>query len=110
MDTSGQRYEQVDRLVLPCRCQLLIIEDDLHPQVQDLETALKKFCKGYTWRDAPAENAVLFHRRVKQFMQHYICQKSSSGAIRSGLLGRVLHYVIRYEVQMRGSCECICFA
>jgi hypothetical protein len=79
----------------------------MYMQVKDLEEALRKFEKGYTWRDAPAENAALFHRRVTQFMKHYIQRKSHDGTIQPGLLGRVLHYVVRYEVQMRGSRECV---
>lgn len=47
------------------------------------------------FQDAPVECAAIFHRRIKAFMKQYIKGK--------GLLGHVLHYVIRYEVQNRGS-------
>jgi hypothetical protein len=48
-------------------------------------------------QDAPVENAHLFHERVTHFMNTYIAKN------KGGLLGRVTHYVIRYEVQARGS-------
>ena len=47
-------------------------------------------------QDAPVEAAILFHKRIQDFMEHYIL-----GGPR--IAGRVLHYVIRYEVQERGS-------
>ena len=47
-------------------------------------------------QDAPVECAVLFNKRVKLFMEKYITNNK-------GILGRVTHHVIRYEVQNRGS-------
>eukprot|EP00798_Chlamydomonas_sp_ICE-L_P003121 gene3121-biopygen20880 len=48
------------------------------------------------WKDAPVECAVLFNERVKLFMEKYITNNK-------GILGRVTHHVIRYEVHNRGS-------
>jgi hypothetical protein len=47
-------------------------------------------------QDAPTECARLFVARVKRFMAKHI--KPDKG---EGLLGKVLHYLIRYEVQDR---------
>jgi hypothetical protein len=63
---------------------------------------MQKFMKGATWMDAPVESAHLFHKRFKEYMRAYI-KRENEGA---GLLGRVLQYVVRFEVQGRGSCEC----
>lgn len=71
-------------------------------QVDDLEAKLKDFKANATWMDAPVENAHLFHRRFTKFMTHWITRKTKQG----GLLGRVKHWFVRYEVQGRGSCEC----
>jgi hypothetical protein len=70
-------------------------------QVQDLEEKLRLFKSGAAWMDAPVENAHLFHRRFTKFMDHWIAGKPK------GLLGRVTHYFVRYEVQGRGSRECL---
>jgi len=51
-------------------------------------------------QDAPVECATLFHEKVMQFLDSCVLnQKHGKG----GILGRVTHYVIRYEVQHRGS-------
>ena len=72
------------------------------PQSKDLETFLKRFCSGFTWQDAPVESAMLFKRRLDAFMSTYMPLN------KKGLLGRVTHYVIRLEVQARGSRELWC--
>jgi hypothetical protein len=73
-----------------------------HVQVKDLEDKLRTFKVDASWMDAPVENAHLFHRRFTKFMSHWItCQPK-------GLLGRVTHYFVRYEVQGRGSREYRC--
>jgi hypothetical protein len=69
-------------------------------QSKDLETFLKRFCSGFTWQDAPVESAWLFKRRLDAFMANYMPLN------KKGVLGRVTHYVIRLEVQARGSREC----
>jgi hypothetical protein len=69
--------------------------------VLDLEEVMKKFVKNATWMDAPVESAHLFHKRFKEYMLQYIKRKNKQ----AGALGRVLQYVVRFEVQGRGSCE-----
>ena len=67
------------------------------PEINDLEKVAKSFNKAFTWKDCPAECAVLFHNRVQTFMKKYIlCGES-------GVLGKVNEYVNRYELQGRGS-------
>jgi hypothetical protein len=70
-------------------------------QITALDEKLARFSKSTTWRDAPVENAQWFHRRIKLFMTKFICPKANKG----GVLGRVQHWLVRYEVQQRGSCE-----
>jgi hypothetical protein len=70
--------------------------------VLDLEEMLQQFLKGGTWMDAPVESAHLFHKRFKEFMSQFIKRKNRQ----PGALGRVLQYVVRFEVQGRGSREC----
>jgi hypothetical protein len=74
-----------------------VSESRWDPEITHLEALLQRFNSSFTWRDAPVENAVLFHRRVAQFMEDYILGK------KGGKLGRVMHHVVRYEVQGRGS-------
>jgi hypothetical protein len=69
--------------------------------VQDLEEMMQKFMKGATWMDAPVESAHLFHKRFKEYMRAYIKRENQA----HGVLGRVLQYVVRFEVQGRGSRE-----
>ncbi len=57
---------------------------------------------GLSWRDAPAEAAYLFHKRCQAFMANIIRGGKGAGQ-RAGPLGRVLHWVVRYEAQDRGS-------
>ena len=44
---------------------------------------------------------MLFKRRLDAFMTTYLPLN------KPGLLGKVTHFVIRLEVQARGSCECM---
>ncbi len=60
------------------------------------------FVYGFSWRDAPAEAAYLFHKRCQAFMANIIRGGKGAGQ-RAGPLGRVLHWVVRYEAQDRGS-------
>ncbi len=60
------------------------------------------FVYGLSWRDAPAEAAYLFHKRCQAFMANIIRGGKGAGQ-RAGPLGRVLHWVVRYEAQDRGS-------
>jgi hypothetical protein len=63
---------------------------------------MKNFVQDSTWMDAPVESAHLFHKRFKEYMRQHIKRKNNQ----HGLLGRVLQYVVRFEVQGRGSCKC----
>ena len=65
-------------------------------EVDDLESFLDKFNAGLKWHDAPVECAMLFKKRLDDFMKQHILKED-------GLLGRVTHNVIRLEVQHRGS-------
>ena len=50
------------------------------------------------------ENALIFHHRVKRFMQQHITASAKShrcAGQHKGILGRVLHLLTRYEVQSR---------
>jgi hypothetical protein len=63
---------------------------------------LEEFFKGQfqpngTWQDIPAECAALFHARLTNFLTAHILPPEG------GLLGKVKHYLRRYEVQGRGS-------
>jgi hypothetical protein len=68
-----------------------------------MQEMLQRFMEGADWMDAPVESAHLFHKRFKEYMRQYI--KHDTG--RPGLLGRVLQYVVRFEVQGRGSRKCV---
>jgi hypothetical protein len=68
--------------------------------VEHLESFLKGFMEGSTFQDAPVECTRLFHARFMRFFKEWIYCKQGKKA---GLLGRVSDYVIRYEVQDRGS-------
>jgi hypothetical protein len=82
---------------------LTLTADEVSPtrwdEVDDLEEFLEKFGRGLEWHDAPVENARLFHLRVTEFLDRFVLGDTES----SSLLGNVPHYLIRYEVQHRGS-------
>ena len=64
----------------------------------DLEEFYGKcFMDGGTWHDIPIECAALFHARLTNFLKEHIFVEEN------GLLGKVKHWLIRYEVQGRGS-------
>jgi hypothetical protein len=67
-------------------------------EIDDLEAFLTKFNTAFTWRDAPVEVAAIFTQRFKQFMKKFIVGEGSMN-----LLGRVEHYMVRYECQHRES-------
>jgi hypothetical protein len=66
-------------------------------EIDDIEALLNNLNKDFSWRDAPVECAALFHAKVQSFMRNFVLDDQD------GLLGKVLHYVIRYEEQNRGS-------
>jgi hypothetical protein len=65
-------------------------------EVIDIETIVKRLENSFTWKDCPVECATLFHTRVTKFMNEIILSKT-------GALGRVKDYLIRYELQHCGS-------
>lgn len=67
--------------------------------VNDIDDQVKTFHNSLTYLDAPAECARVFHKRCQRFMNDFICV---NGGKKKGIFGRVVDYVIRYEVQDRG--------
>jgi hypothetical protein len=65
-------------------------------EVTNIETIAKKLENSFTWKDCLLECAMLFHARVTKFVNDIIF----SGA---RALGHVKDYLIRYELQYRGS-------
>jgi hypothetical protein len=63
--------------------------------IVDLESIIQSFSQDFRWKDCPVEYTHLFHARVWDFLHKYILCKDN------GILGRVQHYVTRYEVQHR---------
>lgn len=77
-------------------------------EIDHLEDVLGRFDsmdKTMSWQDAPVECARHFVHRTKKFMQEFITTTENDTASQRGhkLLGRVQHYLIRYECQGRGS-------
>jgi hypothetical protein len=66
-------------------------------EIVDLEQFLERFNLSFDWRNAPVECCRIFHARLRAFFKEHVLSK------RHPILGRVLHYVIRYKVQSRGS-------
>ncbi|EFJ53079.1 hypothetical protein VOLCADRAFT_85991 [Volvox carteri f. nagariensis] len=51
-----------------------------------------RFCAGFTWQDAPAENAFIAHKCMQSFMTDML--KAGRGAVQAGgALGRVTNWV-----------------
>lgn len=69
------------------------------PEVGQMEALLNDTAGdgGFTWRDMPVEMARLFSDRVNAFMQEHIL------ASESPMLGRVTHWAVRYEAQVRAA-------
>lgn len=65
-------------------------------EVDDLCKLLQRIKLNLDWSDAPVESARLFHERLTRFMNDFVLGGPA-------ILGRVLHFVTRYEVQSRGS-------
>ena len=68
------------------------------PEVAEFEALCNKmgFRDDWTWRDMPVEMGTLFHERVQHFMKAHVLDKSDP------ILGKVLHYTVRYESQVGG--------
>lgn len=73
-------------------------------EVSELEEKLVAINPRFTVNDSPVEISALFYRRVKDFMAECVLSDCSSG--HAGIFGAVIHYVIRYEFQLRGSPHC----
>jgi hypothetical protein len=67
--------------------------------IKDLEKDLKVINEKLDFRDAPVECARIFHKRCERFMSEWIYVE---GGKKKGVFGRILDYVIRYEIQDRG--------
>ena len=67
-------------------------------EINDMEQLLKSFCSGFSFEDAPVECSTHFLQRIQDFLKEHIFRDDGHG-----ILGRCEHYVIRYEVQHRGS-------
>ena len=80
---------------------LTLTQDDCSPlkwvPIKDLEDFLQRFKGGGRYTDLSVECAELFHARCENFLRQCMTQEGG------GLLGRVQHYVRRYEVQGRGA-------
>ncbi|GAX77275.1 hypothetical protein CEUSTIGMA_g4721.t1 [Chlamydomonas eustigma] len=68
--------------------------------VRDMEALLKNFCNSMSFKDAPVECARLFDEKLQRAIKQWLFIK---GGKQKGVLGRVKDYLIRYEVQDRGS-------
>ena len=64
--------------------------------VGDIDQIVQQIDKSMTWKDCHVECTSLFHSRVQKNLHEYIL----SGRC---ILGRVKEYVVRYEIQFRGS-------
>jgi hypothetical protein len=65
-------------------------------EVRDMEAFLQGWMEGGDWQDMPVENAFLFHTRTTEFMSRYVTAEDG------GIFGKVNHWLIRYESQVRG--------
>lgn len=63
-------------------------------EVDDFQEILDGFCGGLNHTDMGVEMAMLFHNRLSNFMEDHILPSNG------GILGRVQHYVTRYESQV----------
>ncbi len=51
----------------------------------------------WSTQDLPVEHALMFREKVDRFMREHLAPSDG----RAGVLGRVLHWFIRYEIQGR---------
>ena len=65
-------------------------------EITHMEHMVQKIDASLTWKDCPVECAILFYARLKKFMHSYILSGPR-------ILGYVKEYVLRYEIQFRGS-------
>jgi hypothetical protein len=66
------------------------------PEMRQIDEVLARLNKDFNWSDAPVGCARIFVARLNEFMKTQILSGPE-------IVGKVLHYVIRYEEQSRGS-------
>ena len=71
-------------------------------ETTDMEQLLKSFCNSCSFENAPVECSAHFLKRIQDFLCEHILHEN-------GILGDCKHYVIRYEVQHRGSLHALSF-
>lgn len=72
------------------------------PDIVKLESDIRRVLPNGTFADAPVDCARLFHARIKAFLNNFILPHKHSRSNNTGhVLGRVQHYLIRYELQGR---------
>jgi hypothetical protein len=69
------------------------VSDTKWAEILDLEKVIKQMNLGASWKDAPTEYGVLFHKRFQMFLKLFVLCGSN------GILGRIEDYVCRYEIQ-----------
>lgn len=79
------------------------ISDTRWSEIAALEQLLSNIDHRLTYDNCPVECAALFHQRLWSFLEQYIILPRHNGHRGYGLLGRVTNYLVRYEVQGRGS-------
>ncbi|PNH12316.1 ATP-dependent DNA helicase PIF1 [Tetrabaena socialis] len=89
----------VDRWGMPSLF-LTLTADELSPtrwpEVQSLEEELLRYSQDFTFSDAPAECAALFHKRCQAFMANVLKATNDRTTEAPGPLGRIQHYVLRF--------------
>ncbi|RYA80966.1 hypothetical protein DD594_27815, partial [Enterobacter cloacae complex sp. 4DZ1-17B1] len=71
------------------------VTDTRWPEIDTIELIARQLNASFTWIDCPVECALTFRSKFQMLMSKYILAK--------GVLGRVQHHLVRYEVQNRGS-------
>ena len=72
------------------------VTDTRWQEINVIESITTHYNAQFTWKDCPVECMALFHARFHMFMRKHLLPSD-------GLLGRIQHHVIRYEIQNRGS-------
>lgn len=72
------------------------VSDTRWQEVNVIKRIAKHYNACYTWKYCPIKCVTLFHTRVHLFMHKHLLSVN-------GLLGRIEHHAIRYEIQKRGS-------
>ena len=72
------------------------VTDTRWQEINVIESIATHYNVQFTWKDCAVKCVVLFHTRFHMFMRKHLLPSD-------GLLGRIEHHVIRYEIQNRGS-------